>query len=896
MHKILIFVVLFIGVSAHAQEDVLYNNLSDPRSIFTIDSSTSSPLQYSTGNIYPSASDSTDNYSILASDSGSGVVTHFWMTMPQTVDTAYVKLYIDDKLVKWQPMYSFFDDSVGLFRHPFSTKTPEANVCDIQLSYTKSFKITVERIASQVWYAVAWRHLPSSIAFPFDPLTTNALQKQSQEKGEEAVRNTNNNPWGNIGLMIQTSLPIDPHNLTTCSSLNGPGVIYSLSVSLDRYDTQLLDSMSLVINWDNSSQPSVDVPLSDFFCIPSDGFKVNSFPIRVNKDSGLTCYFPMPFFQSAKIGIRNTSTQHVNCNLACQYNSEPVDIRRMGYFFAKFSETKRTRYGIFHPVLNEQGTGRLVGLTLSIPNNSHPVSLEGDPIITIDNKESNTIHYTGTEDYFDGGFYFAFKLFSMPFCGHTELFKKFYRFHILDHIDFTRQIQFLFQHGVNNDVHEHYRTCAYYYKLWTPYVTSRDTLRANENWVISGSGYTPNSEVKGNFEDGENAFSTFAGSDSSFSVSLVVPYSWKGGKRTLSVNGIVKPEPIYILDTAKLRPIADTLPPIVKYLDSLLVTGTGFSPGEKITFFLDSIPVDETSEVVVGDDYRFFGTIKIPNISDSWKYHLVGEGNRGNRAICEQLISVTRDRSFEFEELLPGAQWDAGSCNIANRSGNWYTRWSKQETADFDPTGIGHHISFPFVIPVADTFALRMVLTNGDRYGIYSYSVDGRQLGFFDGFKQFYPGYDPQASDTVLIDTQYLSSGSHTITFNCIAKDSAAIGYLLGADILFVQPVTKMPLSKGTWDNTAEVRKKDTLIPIHPFLYPNPITGASFNLNLHAISATSAMVKIIDQSGRTLSTMTVCDDQKKIPFDNSSGSYLLDCMAITPIGPRHITVPFVVLR
>jgi len=90
-----------------------------------------------------------------------------------------------------------------------------------------------------------------------------------------------------------------------------------------------------------------------------------------------------------------------------------------------------------------------IGLTLSIPENSTAASLEGDPYIDIDNTSSNFIHYTGTEDYFDGGFYFGFQLFSFPFTGHLKLFQKFIGFIISMLFDFKKSIKkiFLFQHG-----------------------------------------------------------------------------------------------------------------------------------------------------------------------------------------------------------------------------------------------------------------------------------------------------------------------------------------------------------------------------------------------------------------------------------------------------------------
>ena len=48
--------------------------------------------------------------------------------------------------------------------------------------------------------------------------------------------------------------------------------------------------------WDGEDEPSVEVPLGDFFCNGHGlRYDVNSLPVAVNPSGGFNCYWPMPF-------------------------------------------------------------------------------------------------------------------------------------------------------------------------------------------------------------------------------------------------------------------------------------------------------------------------------------------------------------------------------------------------------------------------------------------------------------------------------------------------------------------------------------------------------------------------------------------------------------------------
>jgi hypothetical protein len=102
--------------------------------------------------------------------------------------------------------------------------------------------------------------------------------------------------------------------------------------------------------------------------------------------------------------------------------------------------------------------------------------LEGDEMIWIDGESEPSIKGTGTEDYFQGGWYWENGPFSAPFHGLTigdKMHSKYcaYRLHIPDPIPFEEQIRVTIEHGNCNMLQDDYSSLAYWYQL-EPHATS----------------------------------------------------------------------------------------------------------------------------------------------------------------------------------------------------------------------------------------------------------------------------------------------------------------------------------------------------------------------------------------------------------------------------------------
>jgi hypothetical protein len=95
--------------------------------------------------------------------------------------------------------------------------------------------------------------------------------------------------------------------------------------------------------------------------------------------------------------------------------------------------------------------------------------LQGDEFITVDDEKNPSIIGTGTEDYFQGGWFWNKGPFHAPYHGLTvmdEVNSRYsaYRLHIPDPIPFKNSISVEIEHGHSNMLQQDYSSVAYWYQ------------------------------------------------------------------------------------------------------------------------------------------------------------------------------------------------------------------------------------------------------------------------------------------------------------------------------------------------------------------------------------------------------------------------------------------------
>ncbi len=237
----------------------------------------------------------------------------------------------------------------------------------------------------------------------------------------------------------------------------------------DNSGPTLLSKINIQIFYDGESIPSVDVPLSMFFGGGSiENNRFQSLPVGVlNRSNTMYSYFPMPFKNSFELKLINKSDVFIDSiQVDVNYKDFNFDPESTGYFKAQYNQEDPPVSGKDFIILNATGRGKYIGMVLEARNTEGSLWLEGDERFYIDGCRTPVSYGTGTEDYFNGAWYFNRGPFDLATHGLTAVQgsdRSMYRFHLSDPVYFNNEAVFGIEHGPVNDIFADFRAVAFYY-------------------------------------------------------------------------------------------------------------------------------------------------------------------------------------------------------------------------------------------------------------------------------------------------------------------------------------------------------------------------------------------------------------------------------------------------
>ncbi len=275
----------------------------------------------------------------------------------------------------------------------------------------------------------------------------------------------------------------------------GPRTIRALKLTLPREHALALGRARLRITWDDRPHPSVDAPLSLFYGAGTlynrDGreYLVKGLPMNIRYADDrvhLGCYFPMPFFRSARIELVNVPPVP-DAVLHYEVRHEPLDAppNHLGYFHATYRDHPEPELGHDLVLLDTQEaegggpwSGTFVGTSFIFTHRAFLPTLEGDPRFFFDDSQTPQAYGTGTEEWGGGGDYWGGLNMTLPLAGHPvgarnvaeakedeDLIQSAYRFLLADLMPFGKRAVIRLEHGGENESKEHYKTVTYWYGL-----------------------------------------------------------------------------------------------------------------------------------------------------------------------------------------------------------------------------------------------------------------------------------------------------------------------------------------------------------------------------------------------------------------------------------------------
>jgi hypothetical protein len=300
----------------------------------------------------------------------------------------------------------------------------------------------------------------------------------------------------------------------SCRLTPGPGLIppalsgvpmleipNALGVSWEVADPDYYRKVLLKIYWDDQDDPSVLVPLGDFFGLMNSlAGNYASLPLTVSvKESerflfggsaALNSYFQMPFNRRARVVVENQNDvaylQYFYVDYELYREPLPADV---GYFHAQWRRqnpcpgwgpdlqvNSQEVAGVAnldgrgnYVILDVEAEGHYVGCNLAVRHFQGSWWGEGDDMIFIDDDAwPPSLHGTGGEDYF--GHAWGMQRNAYPMCGsivHEDDvpgFQHSYRLHLTGPVRFRRRIRVTMEHGHANHLADDWSSTAYWYQ------------------------------------------------------------------------------------------------------------------------------------------------------------------------------------------------------------------------------------------------------------------------------------------------------------------------------------------------------------------------------------------------------------------------------------------------
>ncbi len=225
------------------------------------------------------------------------------------------------------------------------------------------------------------------------------------QKGQRNVANAANEARDlGRGWKVNPFIIVEKGETITIAEMEGPGAIQQIWMTPTgnwRYSI-------LRFYWDDEKEPSVEVPVGDFFGMGWGEYAhLNSLPVTVNPGSAFNCYWKMPFRKRCKVTLENLNKDEaMRLYYQINYTLTPVG-EDEAYFHAQFRRSNPTK-GALHTILDGvQGKGHYVGTYMAIGVNNNGWWGEGEIKFFLDGDTTYpTIAGTGTEDYFCGSYNF----------------------------------------------------------------------------------------------------------------------------------------------------------------------------------------------------------------------------------------------------------------------------------------------------------------------------------------------------------------------------------------------------------------------------------------------------------------------------------------------------------
>lgn len=451
---------------------------------------------------------------VIAERQGAGELASIWFTRDggNVSATGDISIELDGRTVVDAPLQDLVDGDLGApFVYPLVANADLSSggvYIKVPMPFRRSMRITTEE--NPFFYHVTYRAFDDAEGVErFDPdapvedvLTTLRNAGYADPKPPRPGAQT-------VPASVTRLLP---GKSAVLGRLTGPGAISALRLRIPALGDSPLNAVltedvltnaRLRITFDG--RRTVDVPLGDFFGSGLGEYEVRSLFFAMDPAPGgwYTSWWPMPYASSAVVELHNASLHPIPL-VESEITAAPEERWAgalgpggdAGYFSAESRRglTVPTQDWVF---LDTAGPGKFLGVTAAMntlspadgnltpgiirtPVGDHATPLnpraylEGDERVHVDGGKTPQLHGTGTEDFYEGGWYFNRGTFTNPLNGATAYESlrlecplscdSTYRLMVADAVPFAGSLRFSTEHGSGNNLIARYSTVAFSYR------------------------------------------------------------------------------------------------------------------------------------------------------------------------------------------------------------------------------------------------------------------------------------------------------------------------------------------------------------------------------------------------------------------------------------------------
>jgi hypothetical protein len=386
------------------------------------------------------------------------------------------------------------------------SKTKGADLSWVPIGFEKSFRMAYTRTTYGTGYYIFHNYTPGMpLSQPIKTWTPDQAPPAEvvelfNKAGTDLIPTPDSAEGSQLGIREKFGvLKLVGNTTATVAKLDkAPTTIRGLYFSAPKSKAIEFGRATLRITWDDRELPSIEAPVALFFGTGTfynradREYLVKGFPMHVRFADDrvhMACFFPMPFFKSAKIELIGGEETIDDVKWSIRYADCKETPANLTYFHATYKDHPKPAAGhdivLLDTTKTEGGgdwSGNFVGTSFIFSHKAYLYTLEGDPRFFFDDSNTPQAQGTGTEEWGGGGDFWGGITMTLPFAGHPvgapklkdakndeDKIESAYRFLLADLIPFGRNARIQLEHGGINQSEEHYKTVTYWYGA--PYAT-----------------------------------------------------------------------------------------------------------------------------------------------------------------------------------------------------------------------------------------------------------------------------------------------------------------------------------------------------------------------------------------------------------------------------------------